>query len=316
MRTKNINSAFRGRPPKFLAYQTKFGRLFHGKAEEVLKSPYFRSLVGQIQLIFTSPPFPLRRKKRYGNLVGAEYAAWLSSFAPLFRDLLRDDGSIVIELGNAWEPGQPTMSTLPLRSLMDFQEAGGFFLCQEIIWHNPARLPTPAQWVTIERVRLKDSHTRFWWLSKVARPKADNRRVLQPYSPAMKRLLERRTYNAGRRPSEHRIGEQSFLAHRGGSIPPSVLTVSNTSPNDPYQEFCRTHGFALHPARMPSAIAEFFIKFLTDEGDIVLDPFCGSNTTGYVAERLGRRWLGIEANEEYIRGSEGWFRDRKKQTAA
>ncbi|HET7569930.1 MAG TPA: site-specific DNA-methyltransferase [Gammaproteobacteria bacterium] len=272
-----------------------------------MKSSYFETLKGKVQLIFTSPPFPLNRKKRYGNLTGADYVNWLASFAPVFRDLLADSGSVVIELGNAWVQGSPTMSTLPLRSLLAFQEAGDFHLCQELVWHNPARLPGPAQWVTVERIRLKDSHTRFWWLSKSARPKADNKRVLQPYSAGMKRLLKTKVYNGGRRPSEHNIGEHSFLTDHGGAISPSVLVVPNTRATDSYQQYCRKQGLSTHPARMPLEIPKFFIKFLTDEDDVVLDPFGGSNTTGYAAEILRRSWLSIEANPEYVSGSYGRF---------
>ncbi len=298
----------KGRPPKNVAYQTKFGRMFHGKTEEILGTDFFHSLKGNVQLIFTSPPFPLVRKKRYGNLAGEQYVEWLTSFASQFRDLLKRNGSLVVELGNAWEAGQPSMSTLPIRALLALQEAGEFHLCQEIIWHNPARLPGPAQWVNVERIRLKDSHTRFWWFSKSPRPKANNRRVLQPYSQSMKALLKRKSYNAGRRPSQHDIGEASFLTNHGGSIAPSVITLANTRANDPYQQYCQDRKLTPHPARMPKELPEFFIKFLTDKSDLILDPFAGSNTTGYAAENLQRRWIGIEPNLEYIKGSRGRFK--------
>ena len=58
---------------------------------------------------------------------------------------------------------------------------------------------------------------------------------------------------------------------------------------------------------MPMEVAEFFIKFLTDEGESVLDPFAGCNTTGSTAERLNRRWISIEEDWSYIRGSFGHF---------
>ncbi len=221
-------------------YRTKNGGIFEGKAEEVLSQKLER-LRGKINLIFTSPPFPLNRKKRYGNLLGQEYTTWLSSFGSLFKQLLTSDGSLVIELGNAWEPGSPVMSTLAIKSLIALQEAAEFFLCQEFVCYNPARLPTPAQWVNVERIRVKDSYTRLWWLSAVERPKADNRRVLQPYSQAMKRLLETGKYNAGARPSEHHIGATSFLKDNQGAIPPNVLEIANTRSQDEYIRYCKTH---------------------------------------------------------------------------
>ena len=310
-----VNSPFKGRPPKATAYQTPLGRMMRGTAEEVLSLPSFARLHGKINLIFTSPPFPLNTKKRYGNLTGKAYIDWLVSFAQTFRQLLTPDGSIVVELGNAWEPGRPITSTLALRTLLDFQERGQFHLCQEVIWHNPARLPSPAQWVTIKRIRLKDSFTRFWWLSPSEQPKADNRRVLQKYSSEMQKLLDKQSYNAGLRPSQHCISSTGFLKDNGGAIPPSVLTVSNTRSTDSYQAYCRQHNFRPHPARMPRELAEFFVRFLTEQGDIVLDPFAGSNTTGAAAESLRRHWISIEPDLDYINSSLGRFTSANKSSA-
>jgi site-specific DNA-methyltransferase (cytosine-N4-specific) len=282
--------------------------MIKGHAEKLLLGNELKHVEGKVQLIFTSPPFALNKKKRYGNYTGNQYIAWLSQFAPLFNKMLTRNGSIVIELGNAWIPGRPAMSTLALEALLAFKNLGGYHLCQEFICHNPAKLPTPAEWVTVQRIRLKDSYTRLWWLAKTDRPKANNRNVLQQYSASMQRLLKRGTYNAGRRPSEHHIGQKSFLNDHGGAIPPNVLTISNTASNDDYQNFCKKNGLAPHPARMPAELAEFFIRFLTSPGDWVLDPFGGSNTTGAAAETLGRRWVAIEPQKEYIKTSRGRFK--------
>lgn len=262
---------------------------------------------GKVQLIFTSPPFPLNRKKRYGNKLGEEYVAWLEGFAPRLADLLSDHGSLVVEMGNAWEPGEPVMSTLALKALLAFLEAGELSLCQQFVVHNPARLPSPAQWVNIERIRVKDAYTNVWWMSRGPRPKADNRRVLTNYSREMQKLLERQSYNAGARPSQHHIGETSFLTDNGGSIPSNVLTFSNTYSTDQYRRYCNEQQLKLHPARMPPKLAEFFVRFLTDKSDLVFDPFAGSNTTGAAAELLGRRWLALEPDANFIAGSRGRF---------
>lgn len=281
--------------------------MYEGTIETFLASSLGRALQGDVQMVFTSPPFPLNRKKRYGNRVGDEYLDWLASLAEPLGDLLTEDGSLVVELGNAWVPGEPVMSTLALKALLKILESGGFHLCQQFVVHNPARLPSPAQWVNIERIRVKDAYTNVWWMSRTARPKADNRRVLVDYSPAMRKLLERGTYNAGGRPSEHHIGEKSFLTDNGGAIPPNVLTISNTNSTDDYHHYCRERGLKPHPARMPAELVEFFVRFLTEEGDIVVDPFGGSNTTGAVAESLGRQWFAIEPEVGYIEGSRGRF---------
>ena len=203
MSTQTRQQSRRSNRPK-VAY-TNLGMMYIGTAEEVLASREFKKHLGQTQLVFTSPPFPLNRKKAYGNLVGDEYVEWLADFAPLFAQYLRQDGSIALEIGNAWESGQPVMSTLALEALLKFRERGGLYLCQQFVCPNPARLPSPAQWVNVERIRVKDAFTHVWWMSPTQRPKADNRRVLLPYSTAMTNLLKSQKYNSGKRPSEHSI---------------------------------------------------------------------------------------------------------------
>ncbi len=303
--------------PIDLAYDTDAGRLFLGKAEEALASETLAPWRGQVQLVFTSPPFPLARKKKYGNAAADEFPRWLANFARPLADFLTPDGSIVIELGNGWVPGTPTVSTAAIKALLAFQEAAGLHLCQEFVCFNPARLPTPAEWVTVRRTRVKDAFTRVWWMSPTPHPKADNRKVLTEYSDSMRKLLKKGTYTGGKRPSEHHVGVKSFLTDNGGAIPPnvlappdsdgdclnSVLPIANTVSFDHYHRTCRANGIPRHPAVMPEPLVEFFVKFLTDPGDTVLDPFAGSNTTGAVAERLGRKWIGIEADAGYAETS-------------
>jgi len=203
------------------------------------------------------------------------------------------------------------MSTVVLKALLRFLQSGELYLCQEFVWYNPARLPSPAQWVSVDRIRVKDAFTRLWWMSPIPRPKADNRRVLRKYSKSMNEVLTEGYYNAGERPSDHVIGKESFKRHNGGAIPPNVIGAddastltnllkgTNTHSAGKYQLFCRDQELPLHPARMLPELAEFFIRFLTEEDDLVIDPFAGSNTTGEVAERSRRRWLSIEAEWKY-----------------
>ena len=294
-----------------MAYQTTAGQMFVGPAEDLLADGLPGPVRGNVQLVFTSPPFPLHRPKKYGNRTGDDFARWLAGYARPLADMLTPDGSIVLELGNGWNPGVPTVSTAGIKALLAFQEAANLHLCQEFICFNPARLPTPAEWVTVRRQRVKDSFTRVWWLSPTPTPKADNRRVLTEYSDAMRKLLKRGTYTGGRRPSEHKVGKRSFLADNGGAIPANVLVppdsdvpeavlpIANTANRSTYHQRCKEREVARHPAAMPDALVRFFVQFLTEPGDLVLDPFAGSNTTGAVAEELGRRWVSLEANPDY-----------------
>lgn len=318
--TKMRRTKPEGVTAKLAVYQTRQGRLINSRIEDFLKTPEGKALKGKVNLIVTSPPFPLLTQKKYGNETGRNYLHWLKSLAPKLAALLSDKGSIVIEIGNAWERGDPVMSTLPLEALLAFKQAARLHLCQQIICHNPARLPSPAAWVTVNRWRLKDSYTHVWWMSKSPRPKADNRRVLTPYSKDMQRLLVRKTYNAGKRPSGHDISPTGFLTDHGGAISPNVIDLadttlvpdsllrfSNTGWDAGYRQYCEEKKLEAHPARMQPGLAGFFIQFLTDEGDLVVDPFAGSNTTGAVAEELNRFWLGVEEHRPYAEGSKGRF---------
>lgn len=276
------------------AYSTVWGSAYHADALDVLRELPDDS----VALVFTSPPFALRRKKAYGNVDADEYVAWFWPFAQEIHRVLRPNGSFVYDLAGAWNPGG-TRSLFPYELILRLGKL--FFLAQEFYWHNPSRLPTPAEWVTIKRTRVKDAVNTLWWLSKTEEPYADNRQVLRPYSRSMQRLL-REGYQEARRPSQHLIGPH-FQRDNGGAIPPNLLTIPNTRSQDPYLKRCKQAGVAIHPARFPEAVPEFFIRFLTRPGQLVVDPFAGSNVTGQVAESLQRRWLSIEINGEYIEGS-------------
>jgi DNA modification methylase len=297
-----------------IEYQTSLGKCFHANTEQILSDKLFQKYKGKINLIFTSPPFPLNRKKKYGNLNGHDYLDWITNITTLLKDYLTEDGSLVIEIGNSWEDKEPIMSTLPLETLLSIKSRGDYKLCQQFVWFNTAKLPSPAQWVNIERSRVKDSFTNIWWLSKSSKPKANNKNILEEYSDSMKKLLKNQKYNSGVRPSQHDIGEESFLKNHGGSIPSNVLVAANTASNSVYLKKCKEMGLNPHPARMPNFLAEFFIKFLTDKNDLVLDPFAGSNTTGEVSEFLNRKWISIEVDKQYINGSKLKFINGNRET--
>jgi site-specific DNA-methyltransferase (cytosine-N4-specific) len=277
------------------AYTTPLGRAYHADAIDVLR----RLKSDSIALVFTSPPFALRRQKAYGNVAAADYVDWFWPFAQEIHRVLSPDGSFVFDLGGAWNRGSGTRSLFPYELILRLGQL--FHLAQDFYWYNPSRLPTPAEWVTIKRTRVKDAVNTLWWLSKTETPQADNRRVLRPYSRSMKRLL-RDGYQPAKRPSQHDIGPH-FQRDNGGAIPPNILTVPNTRSYDLYIRRCKEAGLAVHPARFPVEIPDFFIRFLTRAGQLVVDPFAGSNVTGQVAEGLGRRWVSVEINREYVEGS-------------
>ena len=258
-----------------------------------------------LDLIFTSPPFALLRKKDYGNVEEHRYVAWFEEFAHQFHRILKPTGSLVIDIGGSWIPGQPTRSLYHFELLIMLCRRVGFYLAQEFYWWNPSKLPTPAEWVNVRRIRVKDAVNCVFWLSKTPWPKASNRRVLVPYSDSMQALLEN-GYSAKLRPSGHDISDK-FQVDNGGAIPPNLLAIPNTESNSYYLRYCRDRNIKPHPARFPSKLPEYFIRMLTDEGNFVFDPFGGSCVTGEVAERLDRRWLCCEIVDEYIEGAKGRF---------
>ncbi len=270
---------------------------------------------GSVNLVVTSPPYALHFKKEYGNADQSAYIDWLLPFAKEIRRILTPDGSFVLNVGGAWTPGKPTRSIYTYKLLVALVEEGRFHLAQELFWYNPAKMPVPAEWVTVRRIRVKDSVEFVWWLSKTPSPKANNRNVLRPYSPDMYRL-EQRGQRRTKRPAGHVINESFASTEHGGSIPPNVidddtpsdlLKFGNNAANDPYTMRCKAAGVPIHPARFPPVLPEFFIKLLTDYDDVVLDPFAGSNTTGMVAEALERRWIAFELDRSYLEASKFRF---------
>jgi site-specific DNA-methyltransferase (cytosine-N4-specific) len=290
-----------GKKRSLLAYTTRRGQAFCGDALDLLPTIPDAS----VSLVFTSPPFALRRQKAYGNVAATEYVNWFWPIAEEIFRVLRADGSFVMELGGAWNPGSGTRSLFPYELLLRLGKI--FFLAQDFYWFNPSRLPTPAEWVTIRRTRVKEAVTTLWWLSKGTEPQADNRQVLVPYSKSMQRLL-RDGYKVAMRPSQHEIGPH-FQRDNGGAIPPNLLTVPNTRSYDDYLFRCREAGLPIHPARFPPELPDFFVRFLTKPGQTVLDPFAGSNVTGQVAEAHKRKWISIEINGDYVAGSKLRFPD-------
>lgn len=282
-------------------HKTSLGEVMWGDSRSYLFSAAERS----VDLVMTSPPFGLVRKKSYGNEDADQYCEWFRPFAEGFKRVLKDDGSLVIDIGGAWVPGQPTRSLYHFKLLIMLVEEFGFHLCQEHYWWNPSKLPTPAEWVNVRRVRVKDAVNCVWWLSKTPFPKANNRRVLQPYSKSMRDLLKN-GYTAKLRPSGHDISDK-FQIDNGGSVPPNLLAIANTESTSRYQEFCRANNIPIHPARFPAQLPEYFIRMLTEPGDLVLDPFGGSCVTGAVAEATKRKWVCCELSEEYLQGAVARF---------
>jgi site-specific DNA-methyltransferase (cytosine-N4-specific) len=302
-------------PAECQVYKTRLGFQLCADSRSILKMLPTDS----IDLIVTSPPFALLRQKSYGNEDQSEYVAWLSSFGQEAFRALKPSGSFVIDLGGAYQRGRPVRSLHNFRVLLEFCDRIGYRLAEEFFWYNPAKLPSPIEWVNKRKMRAKDSVNTVWWFSKEDFPKADITKVLTPYSKRMLTLLKDadKFYQPKERPSGHDISK-NFDKNNGGAIPPNLLQISNTDSNSHYIRICKDLGKESHPARFPCELPEFFIKFLTDPGDLVVDIFSGSNTTGYVAENLDRSWIAIDVNRDFanlssVRFMEGWGLDHIRE---
>lgn len=282
-------------------YETDLGAAYLGDSLVLLKEIPDNS----IDLIFTSPPYALHFKKEYGNVDKERYVDWFLGFASELHRILKPTGSFFLNIGGSYEKGHPVKSLYHFRLTIRLVDDIGFYLAQELFWHNPAKLPVPAQWVTVTRQRVKDAVEYLFWFGKTPRPKSSNANVLTPYSKDMERLLVR-GYRAKARPSGHVITGK-WKKDLGGAIPSNLIECGNNSANDAYLMSCAEAGIKPHPARFPWNLPEFAIKLSTDIGDIVLDPFAGSNTTGRVAENLKRRWLSFELEKSYLEGSKFRF---------
>jgi DNA modification methylase len=282
------------------AYCTKLGSVYCGDSLELINQLEDNS----VNLVITSPPFALLREKDYGNEDQDHYVEWLGEFARRVFSKLKDDGSLVIDLGGAYKRGVPVRSLYNFKVLIYFVEKLGYRLAEEFYWFNPSKLPSPIEWVNKRKIRAKDSVNTVWWFSKSDFPKSDVTKVLQPYSDRMKKLLEdpEKYYKAKERPSGHQISK-SFSNDNGGSIPSNLLQISNSESNSKYLAYCKKLGIKAHPARFPAKLPEFFIKMLTDEEDLIVDIFGGSCTTGEACEGLNRKWKCFELDRSYVANS-------------
>ena len=294
-------------------YTTEYGAAYVGDSLELLAQLDSNS----IDLVMTSPPFALQREKTYGNVEQEAYVNWLFVFCEQVYRVLKPHGSFVIDLGGAYQSKRPVRSLHNYRILIKLCDELDFRLAEEFFWYNPSKLPSPIEWVNKRKIRAKDSVNTIWWLSKTDHPKANVSNVLVPYSERMKKLLKNpeKYYQPKERPSGHDIGT-AFATNNGGAIPSNLLQIPNTESSSRYIQLCKAVNVPSHPARFPQKLPLFFINFLTEPGDIVLDIFAGSNTTGAAAESVQRRWIAFEQNLSYLSASVFRFIDANESIDA
>jgi site-specific DNA-methyltransferase (cytosine-N4-specific) len=284
-------------------YENEYGEALWAEAETA--TAYVRD--ESVDLLLTSPPYPLSREKAYGNRKGDDYLDWLTSLAESWKPKLANTGSLVINLQDVYQKGLPVLSLYQEKLLLRLVEDLGYSLCQKFSWHNPSK-PVCTDWVTVKRTRVKSGLENFYWLGKTPNPKSSNLRVLRPYGKTMLRTLAKgkgdsRTMG----PSGHNHLTPGFMKDWGGSIPDNLLHGQNSTSNDDYCRGCRADGIPIHPARFPDEPLEFLVKLLTEPNDLVWDPMAGSLKVGEVCTRLGRQWIANEKSLAYLYGGRHRF---------
>ncbi len=284
--------------------QTDRGAVYWGEALTAMQMVEDES----VQMWFTSPPYPLNRQREYRGWHPETWMDTMLKHVDVMGAKLRSDGSLVLNLCDVYERGRPVLSTYQEELVIEMKRRG-FCLLGKETWFNPGK-PPATNHVTKTRERLKNGvETLFWW-SPSDHPKANNRNILVPYSEEFRRTLARggqvhRTLGGSR---QGHPGLR-YRIDNGGTIPFNHVTAGAEGANCDYARHCRLNGLPIHPARMPAVLPEQWVQFVTDEGDLVGDPFGGSLQLAAACERFKRRFFTADKVLDYLRG--GVFRLRE-----
>jgi site-specific DNA-methyltransferase (cytosine-N4-specific) len=286
-----------------LAFSTRLGMALWADCATA-----FSRLDQPVALCLTSPPYPLAKARGYSNPSEAEYVDFLcTAIEPIVRHL-QPGGSIVLNLSNdIFQTGTPARSLYKERLVLALADRLGLHKMDEIPWVNKSKAPSPVQWASIKRVQLNVAwETVLWFTNDPLRVRSDNRRVLEPHSERHLKLLasggEQRDREFSDGAYRLRAGK-SFSNPTAGKIPRNVLEMGHRCASQTeYKKMARAAGLPAHGAPFPLALAEFFIRFLTTEGELVAEPFGGSLTVPVAAEKLGRHWVATDVIWEYLAG--------------
>lgn len=294
---------------KLVAFSTRLGLAVWGACESVLAG-----LDQPITLAVTSPPYFLSKQRAYGNPTDEQsYIDFLCSALEPVVAHLAPGGSICLNLPNdIFVPGLPARSMYLERLMIALSDRFHLKLMDRLVWSNPSRPPGPMQWASKTRQQLNAGYEFiYWFTNNPSRVPADNRRVLEAHTQRHLALMagggEQREVVYG--DGAYRLRPGSYANVTPGRIPKNVITRGHRCADTlRYRADAQALGLPTHGAVQPISIPDFLIRFLSAEGDLVIDPFGGTVKTGMAAERLGRRWLVVEKMLEYLRASAERFR--------
>lgn len=269
---------------------------------------FFAAIAAPVTLCVTSPPFPLAQARSYGNPSLEVYVDWIcKTLEPVVKNLVQG-GSICLNVSNdIFERGSPARSLYRERLVLALHDRLGLYKMDTLVWANYSKPPGPIQYASIDRTQLNVAYEPVYWMTNDPHHvKSDNRRVLQEHSQRHLDLIKRGGENRDRSFSDgaYRLHVGSYGNPTEGRIPRNILNFGHRcSAQIAYKKAAKENGLPVHGAPMPLKLASFLIEFLSEPGDLVVDPFGGSFTTADAAERLGRRWLSTECMVEYVLGA-------------
>lgn len=291
-----------------VAFSTDLGVALWSTCEHV-----FGQLDVPITLCLSSPPYPLARARAYGNPTEAEYVDFIcNALGPIVKNLVKG-GSVVLNISNdIFVPGSPARSLYRERLVLALHDRLGLFKMDEVIWENPSKPPAPVQWASKHRYQLNTAYEPvYWFCNDPLRVRSDNRRVLLPHTERHQRLIARggEARNVAFGDGAYRIRTGDFGKPTSGRIPRNVLIRSHTcADKNNARKTAQALGLPAHGATTPLSVAKFFVEFLSEPGELVVDQYGGWFTTAKAAEITGRRWLSTECMLEYVRGAAERFR--------
>ena len=253
-------------------------QIIHGDCEQVLKGFPDDS----IDLIFTSPPYADRRKKTYGGVKPGEYVDWFLPKSEQFLRVLKPTGTFILNIKERAVNGE--RHTYVIELILKMREQGWLWT-EEFIWHK--KNSYPGKWPN----RFRDSWERLLQFNKQRKFNMYQEAVMVPVGDwAQDRLSS--LSETDRIRDESKVGSGfgknvSKWVGRDMVYPTNVIHMATE---------CSNRG---HSAAFPVDLPTWFIKLFTDSGDMVLDPFIGSGTTAVAAKQMGRKYVGIDTNEEY-----------------
>jgi len=236
-----------------------------------------------VSLCVTSPPYSDQRKSTYGGVPAEKYVSWFLPIAKEIYRVLKDDGSFVLNIKEKIVKGERSCYVMELIQAL---RQSGWYWTEEYIWHKSNS--TPGKWPN----RFRDGWERLLQFNKQRHFAMYQRTVMVDRKENTAKRVARLSENDCRR-MKSKTGSpfgknMSRWIDREKVFPSNVLYLPTETRN------------VGHSAAFPERLPEFFIKLFSQEGDLVLDPFCGSGTVGVVCKRLGRRFLGIDIIEDYI----------------